>query len=267
MKENMEEPYYGYRINTYITAVLIGGGIVSIALAIIFTIIMYSTWVLILCWVLGVILLISGVFWHLSMGFANNPKKARLLEDSFLNMLRSVWDGKGRVLDIGTGRGRAAVEIARRFPQARVTGVDIWPKFWALWGQTKAGAEKNATIEKVSDRCTFQYGNALDLPFKDEEFQMVVSSFCFHEVHVPDRTVLLKEVVRVLAPGGTFVIGDLFPRGYTVKNVPDLLRKVQLLGVEDVNYKTTKEAGANLGRLAHIWGVAYLSGRKKNSYG
>lgn len=159
-----------------------------------------------------------------------------------------------------------AVEITKRFPEAQVVGVDIWPKFWSLWGQTKEGAEKNAMIENVADRCTFQNGNALDLPFKEGEFQLVVSAFTFHEIHVPDRTALLKEVIRVLAPGGSFLICDLFRgsflKAYKVKNILELLERVQQLGVEGVKHKTLKEASVNLGKLYHIWGIAYLSGRK-----
>lgn len=155
MKQNLEKPYYGYRTNTYITTALISGGIASLALAIISTILMYSTWVLVLCWTLGAVLLIWGVFWHLSVGFVNSPKIIKLFQENFLDQLRTAWGGRGKVLDIGTGRGRTAVEIAKRFPEARVVGVDIWPKFWSLWGQTKAGAEKNAMTERVSERCSF----------------------------------------------------------------------------------------------------------------
>lgn len=94
----------------------------------------------------------------------------------------------------------------------------------------------------------------------------MVSTFVFHEIHVPDRTAPLKEVIRVLAPGGTFLICDLFRgsflKAYKVKNVPELLEKLQQLGTRDVKHKILKEAGINLGRLYHIWGIAYLSGRK-----
>ena len=195
MKENLGKPYYEYRINKYIAAALIGGGIVGIALGIVFATLAYPIWVLVLCWALGAILLIWGVLYHLSMGWTCNPEKQELLRDNFLDRLATVWGGKGEVLDIGTGCGWVAVEIAKRFPQAQVVGVDIWPKFWSLWGQTKAGAEKNARIANATDRCTFQYGNALELPFEDGEFQLVVSSFVFHEIHVPDRTVLFKELI------------------------------------------------------------------------
>lgn len=262
MKENLEKSYYGYRINKYLTAALVGSGIIGITLAIVFTILGYSTWVLILCWALGAILLICGVFWYLTFAFVNSPKKIKSFQDNFTDRLRMVWNGKGKVLDIGTGLGRVAIEVAKRFPKAQVIGVDTWTKFWGLWGMTKEGAEKNVIIEDVSNRCTFQEGNALNLPFRDGEFQLVVSSFVFHEIHVPDRTVILKEVIRVLATGGHFVICDLFPRGYKVKNVPEFLKKIEQLGAKDVKHKTLKEAGVDLGGLYHIWGIAYLSGRK-----
>ena len=267
MEGNREEPYYGYRMIKYITVALVWGGVVVTALAITFTLLAYSTWVLALCWVFGAVLLIAGLFWYLSGGFMTGPAKLRALEENLLGLLRANWDGKGKVLDIGTGSGRVAVPIAREFPEAQVTGVDKWTKSWGAFGQTKACAEKNAMIAKVGDRCTFQHGNALNLPFKDGEFSLVVSAFTFHEISVPDRTVLLEEAVRVLAPGGIFVICDLLPRGYRVKSVPDLLKKVEQLGVDDVRHKPLKEAGVDLGVASRIWGISYLDGRKKTSQG
>lgn len=262
MDSNIEEPCYWYKGSVYITLALIGSGAVITALAIAFTALSYSTWQLALCWFFGVILLAAGLFWD-SMTSVAYPANIRALEANLLSLLRADWDGKGKVLDIGTGSGRLAVPIAREFPEANVTGVDIWTKSWGSFGLTKARAEKNAAIENVADRCVFQYGSALELPFEDGEFSLVVSAFVFHEINVPDRTVLLEEVVRVLAPGSYFVICDLLPRGYEVKNVPELLEKVQRLGVDDVRYKSLKEAGVDLGRLSFIWKMAYLRGRKK----
>jgi hypothetical protein len=51
-------------------------------------------------------------------------------------------------------------------------------------------------------------------------------------------------------------------KAYKVKNRPELLEKVQQIGVEDVKFVSFKEAGVNLGRLANIWEMGYLSGRK-----
>lgn len=58
------------------------------------------------------------------------------------------------------------------------------------------------------------------------------------------------------------MVFDLFPRGYKVKNIPELLKKVEQLGVSDVKFVTLKDAGINLSRLANIWGIGYLSGKK-----
>lgn len=90
MKENLGKPYYGYRINKYITGVLIGLGIVGIVLGIIFATLAYPTWVLVLCWALGAILLIWGIFWPLSMGFVNNTRKVEHLQNNFAEQLRAV---------------------------------------------------------------------------------------------------------------------------------------------------------------------------------
>lgn len=262
MKENTEKPYYGYRINKYITGALVGFGILGIVLAVIFTIWEYSLWVVTLCWVVGVILFIFGLFWYLFVGAAADPEKVEILQKNFTDELRNVWDGKGNVLDIGTGCGRTAIDIAKRFPKAYVVGIDTWSKMWGYFGMTKDRCEENARIENVADRCIFKQGNALKLPFKDEEFQLVVSTFVFHEIHVPDKTVLLKEVVRVLAPDGVFMLCDMFHRGYGVEGISELLRKIELIGVRDTKHKMLKEAGVDVGKLLHAFKMGYLSGRK-----
>ena len=261
MNHTTEEPDYGFKGAIFITLGLIGGGAVVTALAIAFTVLSYSTWQLALCWFFGLILVGAGLLWD-SMSSVAYPANVRALEANLLSLLRTHWDGRGKVLDIGTGGGRLAVPIAMEFPEANVTGVDIWQKAWGHAGLTKERAENNAAIAEVSDRCMFQYGSALELPFDDGEFSLVVSAFVFHEISVPDKTVLLKEALRVLAPGGILVVCDLFPRGYKVKNIPELLEKVQNLGVDDVRYRSLKEAGVNLGRLSFIWGMSYLSGKK-----
>jgi len=70
----------------------------------------------------------------------------------------------------------------------------------------------------------------------------------------------------VLLSSGVFVICDSFNgsllKTYNVKNMQELLEKVQQMGVEDVKYERLKKAGVNLGGLVHILEIGYLSGRK-----
>lgn len=114
----------------------------------------------------------------------------------------------GRVLDIGAGNGMMAVHISMRHPQAQVVGVDTWS---AEWEYALATCERNARIAGVSDRVTYQRGDAARLPFEAGVFDAVVSNLTFHEVrHASSCTDLVVEALRVLKPGGAFVLIDLF---------------------------------------------------------
>ena len=265
MRERIEKSYYGFKAVRYIAFSLTGIGIIVIVIAAVLTSLAYPTWVLILCWILGGISLIAGILWHLFMGFAANPRKIELLQRDFLERLERIWDGKGKVLDIGTGSGRVAIEVAKHFPEAQIVGTDLWSKSWRFFGVSKAQAETNSRIENVSNRCVFQHGNALDMPFEDREFQLVVSSFVFHEIGIPDRTELFREAIRVLAPGCIFMILDVFnslDKAYKAGNISELLEKIEGLGAEDVEHRSLKEAGVRLGGMTHFWRIAYVSGTK-----
>jgi len=265
MTEKTDKLYYGYRVVKYIGIGLVFGGIIGMALGITFTIMSYSIWVLVLCWIFGTVLLAFGVFWQLSMGFIADSKKVESLTQSFSDRLESIWDGNGKVLDIGTGSGRIAIDIAKRFPEAKVIGVDIWTKMWSVFGQTRMDAEKNAKIANVYEHCIFQYGSALDLPFQDGEFQLVVSNFTFHEINTPDRMNLFKEIARILAPGGTFLVLDFFAgtflKAYKVTTVEEFLGKLQRLGFKDISHEPLKQLGIDLGVFyRYFWEIDFLTG-------
>lgn len=121
----------------------------------------------------------------------------------------SIWcEGCKHILDIGCGSGALTIEIAKRFPEAKVTGVDYWGRGWDY---SKAQCERNAWIEGVNSRTVFMQGDAAKLPFTDGEFDVVVSNLTFHEVRSqPDKKQVIKEALRVVKPGGIFALHDLF---------------------------------------------------------
>ncbi|KYK33900.1 MAG: hypothetical protein AYK18_04225 [Theionarchaea archaeon DG-70] len=247
----MTEPseiYYGYRINRYITGLSIGIGIAAVLLVGVSIMRTYPLWAVILSGGMVVILCIFGVFWYFTMDAATNPKTIELFKKYFGDFLRQIWDGKGKALDIGTGRGVAAITVAKQFPAAQVVGVDTWSRMWGWFGMTKEGCELNARIEKVQDRCTFTKGNALELPFEEGTFGLVVSTFAFHEIRVPDRMVLFEEVLRV-----------------GVNAVEEMVEKIEGLGAQEVIYTSLEETGIELGRLRHIKGMGFLMGKKGNN--
>jgi demethylmenaquinone methyltransferase/2-methoxy-6-polyprenyl-1,4-benzoquinol methylase len=104
---------------------------------------------------------------------------------------------RGCLLDICTGTADMALEAARQYPDARIVGVDFSRLMIAL------GLGK---IERagLSDRISLQVAPAEALPFPDESFD--ATSVAFGLRNVPDRLRGLREMRRILRPGGRAVI-------------------------------------------------------------
>ncbi len=95
-----------------------------------------------------------------------------------------------RVLDIGCGTGTLLAELTRRMPELELCGVDPDAKALAL-ARRKAGSAPRL-------ECAF----ADVLPFPAQHFDHVFSSFMFHHLDADEKRATLREVLRVLKPGG-----------------------------------------------------------------
>ncbi len=114
-----------------------------------------------------------------------------------------------RVLDIGCGTGRTAIKIAKSLPkEGHLNGIDIY-NVNAISGNSLETVKRNAELEGVSDKSTFQYGSATEIPFEDNEFHIVNLSSVLHEVHdYEGKERAMKEIHRVLKPKGFLFIGE-----------------------------------------------------------
>ena len=123
--------------------------------------------------------------WKLFAPIAANtpPPAARLVA------FAGVGSGN-RVLDVGCGTG--VVAVTARLAGAAVTGIDLTPELLAV-------AKENAAIAGVED-IVWKEGDAEDLPFRDGEFDVVLSQFA--HIFAPRPEVAVKEMLRVLTPGG-----------------------------------------------------------------
>ena len=143
------------------------------------------------------------------------------------------------VLDIGCGNGALTLKVAQSFPQARVTGVDYWGK---SWDYSLGVCENNARALGVAERVTFRQASAAVLPFEDASFDLVVSNLCFHEVHdADDKRAPLREALRVLKPGGVFVLQDLFLLQAYFGTPEELQATLRGWGARDVAFIHTHE--------------------------
>lgn len=115
------------------------------------------------------------------------------------------------VLDIGCGSGSLIAAIAEHSPRVVATGVDFWDERWQ-YAQTAC----EERLQRLGRCATFRRMDAAQLDFPDDHFDLVVSVMCFHEVQAPPGAALrgpllaLSEALRVLRPGGAFVLVDRF---------------------------------------------------------
>jgi SAM-dependent methyltransferase len=112
------------------------------------------------------------------------------------------------VLDVGCGSGSMARLIARSFPRARVTGVDICEQYLDF-------AERKARDEGLQN-VNFRRGDVFELPFADATFDVVWAKYLLQWLKQPKGA--LAELKRVTKPGGLVVSCDF--AGFASEHFP-----------------------------------------------
>jgi ubiquinone/menaquinone biosynthesis C-methylase UbiE len=123
----------------------------------------------------------------------------RYVARSFVSVAKKWEITSGKALDVGTGTGLLAIELAKGIPGLEIIGLDLSDVVLEL-------ARDNARESKVTSRVTFECGNAEDMPFEDGTFDLVISSNTLHLLENPIR--VFDEIQRVLQPTGRFFISD-----------------------------------------------------------
>jgi SAM-dependent methyltransferase len=127
------------------------------------------------------------------------------------------WRGDESVLDVGCGRGLFLIAAAKRLKSGKATGVDIWRQE-DLSGNNAEAALGNAKAEGVANRIKIENTDARKLPFGANSFDVAISSLAIHNIDgAAERAKALREIARVLKPGGYLAILDIFHIGEYAK--------------------------------------------------
>ena len=101
------------------------------------------------------------------------------------------------MLDIGCGGGRTIAKLAILAPEGKIFGIDYSDDSVAIARKTNAKLIQNGHVN-------IEHGSVAQLPFENGRFDLITAV----ETHFfwPDLAANLREVIRVLKPGGTFII-------------------------------------------------------------
>ena len=256
-KRNVEgKTNYGNWVPEKMLYLLLAGTVVFLAAAVIFGAVTGWKVAAVICGVLGGIMLLYGIYMyrcHELFAFGKGNMMAKVHE----NLVQHLdWNGEGKLLDIGCGAGALTVRCGKKFPKAELTGMDYWGKEWSY---AKEQCEKNAKVEKVSDRVSFQKGDAASLDFADETFDAIVSNFVFHEVRTAkDKRDVVREAFRVLKKGGVFALQDMFAQKALYGDMEQFVEELKKAGFQEVHYigNIEKQDGLVPGYIQTPWMIS-----------
>jgi len=155
-------------------------------------------------------------------------------------VIRSMVDGSTRILDIGCGSSR----IVQSLPQSVGLDMQIRKLRWL----------------RAPGRQLVQ-ASLMELPFSDGSFDAVICSEVIE--HIPRDSIDLGDMVRVLAPGGTLVLGTPDYGRWIWRALEGLYKKIfpQGYATEHINPYTRRELRQEIERLGlTVFDVQYVAG-------
>ena len=142
----------------------------------------------------------GGVLWEMLMGEQIHVGGA---EETDILAQKAGINANSHVLDVCSALGGPARHLARKY-RCRVTGLDATRRMYeeAIRRTEEAG---------LSDKIEFRLGNALDMPFHANAFDVVwgQDAWCY----ITDKERLIQECARVVKPGGGVAFTDWLETG------------------------------------------------------
>lgn len=127
----------------------------------------------------------------------------RRFVDHLLEQRLSVEGSGGRplrVLDVGTGTALIPLVLCQREVTIYVTAIDLAANMLQV-------GQRNVIREGLQSRIKLEHLDAKNLPYSSASFEWVISNSIVH--HIPDPQTCLREMLRVVTPGGLLFVRDL----------------------------------------------------------
>lgn len=167
-----------------------------------------------------------------------------------------IKNGELKILDLGCGYGRLSGHILRDFPEVKTFGIDVSSNYVNLYNKN------------LSPRGKAVAGDVRKLPFKDSFFDNVfMVTTLMYLVKNSDQTRAMKEIFRVLKPGGSFVFIERNTVGQSIVTVGGLVGKIRGQSNKEIHsvsftkdelIKLIKDAGGDINSVRGLPGWTLL---------
>jgi len=167
-------------------------------------------------------------------------RQARFAEHTIYQNVN--FSSSKKVLEVGCGVGAQSEILLRRFPDIKLTAIDLSEK------QLSAAKVSLASLAFAKDRYELMQMSGEDLKFEAESFDGAF--LCFVLEHVPDPRRVLSEVRRVLSPGGVVYITEVLNSSFFLDPYsPNVWKYWMAFNDYQYDQKGDPFMGAKLGNL------------------
>ncbi|KAI9313900.1 S-adenosyl-L-methionine-dependent methyltransferase [Dichotomocladium elegans] len=162
------------------------------------------------------------------------------IQGNYLAPVSDVLRKGGKVLDVGCGPGAWSMEIAGEYPKSQIIGVDLCAMY---------------PTDIKPTNCTFHQRDVLDgLPFEDESFDYVFMRFIGLGIQREQWTGVLRDLVRVLKPGGWIELAEtdaeLYRAGPRTREMnQEVIQVMELRHIDPAIGRTLKD---HLGKMDEL---------------
>jgi len=168
--------------------------------------------------------------------YKRNKKNIKRVGKRLAGILKTMGFKGGTILDVGCGFASVPIEIAKSFSDVKITGIDLGEPLLDI-------GRRLIKTEKLEKQIVLSNGDAQNLQYKNNSFDVVINSFLLHIVENPIE--MLNEIERVTKSEGIILITDL-RRGFLAY----LMKKFRTAYTLEEAYNTIKKSKIRKGELS-----------------